>query len=122
MLLECRNQNVSHGILVNVMAGFEDVLKLGRLVEKLATVAGYQQVPVPEWPLLAYMSCGLEHEEETDEEIDEEIDEANMSNHSNGLDCKSNGGKMTVDRPRPILMFVEEKGQDPFQPKQATCV
>ncbi|CAJ0931097.1 unnamed protein product, partial [Mesorhabditis belari] len=103
MLLECYNQDVPYGILVNVEAGFEDVLMLGRFVEKLSSVAGYQQVRVDEDNLSANTSCGSEYEDE----IDEENDDANpdLSTQSEDLCWQSQAKKMSRDR--PILMFVE---------------
>ncbi|CAJ0924806.1 unnamed protein product, partial [Mesorhabditis belari] len=74
-------------------AGFEDVLILGRFVEKLASIAGYQQVRVDEDNLSANTSCGSEYEDEIDEEIEYLVWQAKAKK---------------VDRPRPILMFVED--------------
>ncbi|CAJ0938365.1 unnamed protein product, partial [Mesorhabditis belari] len=96
MLLECYNRDISHGIPVNVEAGFEDVLILGRFVEKLASIAGYQQVRVDEDNLSANTSCGSEYEDEIDGEID-------------CLCWQSKAKKVNLHRTRPILMFVEDK-------------
>ncbi|CAJ0918330.1 unnamed protein product, partial [Mesorhabditis belari] len=43
MLLQCHNQDVWHGIPVDVTTKFEDMLMFAQFVEKLASVAGYQQ-------------------------------------------------------------------------------
>ncbi|CAJ0915191.1 unnamed protein product, partial [Mesorhabditis belari] len=86
MLLECYNRDISYGILVNVQAGFEDVL-MG--LEHKMTLA--------KKTLIEY---------DTDEE---DVDE------SKEFGSKSEA-KMNVQRPRPILMFVEERGNPPANP------
>ncbi|CAJ0937240.1 unnamed protein product, partial [Mesorhabditis belari] len=104
MLLECYDRDISYGILVNVQAGFEDVLMLGRFVEKLSSVAGYQQVRVDEGNFSAMMSGGLEHEDDTGEEDFDEYDtDEEDVDESKEFGSKSEA-KMNVQRPRPILM------------------
>ncbi|CAJ0936925.1 unnamed protein product, partial [Mesorhabditis belari] len=116
MLLECYDRDISYGILVNVQAGFEDVLMLGRFVEKLSSVAGYQQVRVDEGNFSAMMSGGLEHEDDTGEEDFDEYDtDEEDVDESKEFGSKSEA-KMNVQRPRPILMFVEERGNPPANP------
>ncbi|CAJ0937257.1 unnamed protein product, partial [Mesorhabditis belari] len=104
MLLECYDRDISYGILVNVQAGFEDVLMLGRFVEKLSSVAGYQQVRVDEGNFSAMMSGGLEHEDDTGEEDFDEYDtDEEDVDESKEFGSKSEA-KMNVQRPRPILI------------------
>ncbi|CAJ0916334.1 unnamed protein product, partial [Mesorhabditis belari] len=91
MLLECYNQAVPHGILVNVEAGFEDVLTLGRFVEKLPSVVGYQQVRFDDDNLSAFMPHVVRN---TRMKLTREP----MTQH----------GSKPMNRDRPILMFVED--------------